>query len=161
LLRLNAQSQKRYLGFVDEYQPGVEIYYPQYEKITRVHGERRPKVVSLPVYPGYLFAKVDLWGGDIRRLCSLPVRAYWVRFGGNVEAVSDRVIMRLKELEIAGELVREIRYVSPYRHGVSVRVHLPVADLLAVVVKLVGDHAAIVDLPVGRCKVPIHCLEVL
>jgi hypothetical protein len=142
---------------MDEYCPEIEYYFPKYETEVRPHGARRPVRVTRPVFPGYIFVRNG--EGDTRRLTGLPVRAYWVQFGGKREEVSDRVIERLKEFESAGELVREVRYVNPYRRGVRVYVHMDVADLVATVVKVIGNRA-LVEVPVGTCLVPIHCLEV-
>lgn len=158
LLRLSPQSQSRYVGIVGELYPEIELYYPVFECMIRPHGKARAVKVVRPVYPGYVFAKEGAWSKN--RLTSMPVRAYWVRFGGEIESVSDRVVQRIKEFEGRNELVQEVKYVNPYRAGVSVRVHLPVADLLAVIVKTIGDTRVIVDLPIGRCAVPIHCLEI-
>ena len=156
LLRINPQSQSRYVGFVGEYYPDIEIYYPQYQRTTRPNKCRYPVKELRPVFPGYLFVRA---GGNY--LTRLPVRAYWVKFGEDVEIVSQRVIDRLRDLEMAGRLVEEIIHVNPYRSGVRVRIHLPVGDILAVIVKLQGGTRALVDLPVGKCVVPIHCLEVV
>jgi hypothetical protein len=160
LLRVNAKSQVRYLRFVAEHYPEIEMYYPRYEKKVRPHGMGRPVRVATPVYPGYLFGRIDLDGDNIRGLTSLPVRAWFVRFGKEIEAIPDFVIEQLRDLEMAGRLVEEIVYVSPYRSGVRVKIHLPAGDLLAVIVKIKGGTRAVVELPVGRCTIPIHRLEV-
>jgi hypothetical protein len=78
-----------------------------------------------------------------------------------VEAVPDFVIQKLRDLEKANELVREVKYVNPYYPGAQVRVHLPVGDLLAVIIRLVGRNRAVVDLPLGRTTVPIHRLQII
>jgi hypothetical protein len=119
---------------------------------------RRAVEVQRPVYPGYLFLLVG--DRDMRTPVNLPVRASWVRFGGVVESIPDRVIQKLRELERANELVREVKYVNPYYPGARVRVHLPVQDIMAVIVKIVGKRA-LVDTPMCRITVPIHRLQVL
>jgi hypothetical protein len=111
------------------------------------------------VYPGYLFILVA--DGNMSGPVSLPVSARWVRFGGQVEAVPDYVVMKLRELEKANELVREVKYVNPYYPGARVRVHMPVCDLAAVIVKLVGRNRALVDTDLCRVMVHLHRLQVV
>jgi hypothetical protein len=156
LLKLAPMSQERFIQHVNEYYSHIECYYPRYERTIRPNGARGKKKVWWPVFPGYVFMHVRK--GDLYEMVNLPVRAYWVRFGGSIELIPDRVIEKIKELEEKKELVREVRYVEQYRHGVGVRVHLPVGDILAVVVKCKGDRV-IVEAPLGRCVVPRHMLE--
>jgi hypothetical protein len=154
------QKQEHFVDLLKEYLPGTEAYYPVYTKMSRPHGQRRAKEVTRPVYPGYLFVLIGN-GGNMHGPVSLPVRASWVRFGGHVEAVPDFVIQKLRDMEKANELVREIKYVNPYYPGARVRVHTPVQDILAVIVKLVGRNRAVVDGPMCRITVPIHRLQAL
>jgi transcription antitermination factor NusG len=137
----------------------MEAYYPVYSKMSRANGHRRAIKVERPVYPGYLFILVA--DGNMHGPVSLPVVAHWVRFGGVVEAVPDYVVKRLKELERANELVREVKYVNPYYPGARVRVILQVADLAAVIVRLVGRDRDIVDTDLCRVTVPVHRLRVI
>jgi hypothetical protein len=125
--------------------------------MSRGNGHRRAIKVERPVYPGYVFLLVV--DGNMSGPVSLPVRATWVRFGGVVEAVPDYVVKKLRELERANELVREVKYVNPYYPGARVRVHMPVADLAAVIVRLVGRNRAIVDTDLCRITVPVHRLK--
>ena len=154
LLRLSPQSQSRYTKLIDEYYPNVEYYYPRYEVEVRPHGVRKVIRVLRPVYPGYVFMRQGVEG-----ITKLPVRAYWVRFGGEIERVSDRVIERIRELEGSGELVREVRNECLYRAGVRVYIRLGIGDLVGVVCRMVGENRALVDVSVGKCWVPIHRLE--
>jgi hypothetical protein len=167
LLRLSPQKQEGYVDLLHQYLPEVEAYYPVYTKKVRPHGVRRAREVTRPVYPGYLFILVGGRDGnqcgdvDMRGPVSLPVSARWVRFGGHVEAVPDFVIRKLRDMEKAGELVREVRYVDPYIPGTQVRVHTPVQDILAVIVRLVGRNRVLVDTPMCRITVPIHRLQIM
>jgi hypothetical protein len=124
-----------------------------------MHGHRRAVKVEKAVYPGYLFLLVR--DGNMSGPVTLPVSARWVRFGGHIESVPDFVIMKLRELERANELVREVKYVNPYYPGARVRVHMPVADLAAVIVRLVGRNRAIVDTDLCRVTVHLHRLRVV
>lgn len=159
LLKLNAQKQNGYMSLLQEHAPGIESYYPKYEKLTRPHGSRRPVRVGCPVFPGYIFLR--LGDQDMHVAVSLPVRATWVKFGGKVESIPGFVISRLRALESAGELVKEVKYVNPYYPGAAVRVHLEVEDIAAVIVKLVRGNRVIVDTKMCRVTVPIHRLRVI
>jgi hypothetical protein len=159
LLKLNPLAQGRYVEYVDRYYPHVECYYPRYERVVRPHGSRGRRRVWSPIFPGYLFVRVKR--REMPELVTLPVRAYWIRFGENIEIVPDIVIKRLRELELAGELVREVMHVEPYRVGVQVRVHLEVGDIRAVVVKRGPGDRVVVDSVWCRCVVPRHLLEVI
>jgi transcription antitermination factor NusG len=158
LLRLNPQKQRNYVSLLQEYLPGVESYYPIYSKMSRANGHRRAVKVERPVYPGYIFLLVQ---NDMSGPVNLPVSARWVRFGGHVESIPDFVIQRLRYLESHNELVKEVKYVNPYYPGAKVRVVLPVADLAAVIVRLVGRDRAVVDTDLCRVTVPVHRLRVV
>jgi transcription antitermination factor NusG len=156
LLRLNPQLQARYINHVQENIPDVETYYPTYEKKTRPHGKRQPIVVIRPVYPGYVFAKLDIDGLDVHLMISSPVRARFVRFGPGISTIPDRVIHELRRLESLHLLVKEIHRVSPYTPGVKVRIHTPVADISAIVIALLHGKRIRVDSPLGTVTVPVH-----
>jgi hypothetical protein len=159
LLKLNPQKQGNYVSLLHQHLPGMEAYYPVYSKMSRSSGHRRAVKVERPVYPGYLFIMVA--DGNLSGPVSLPVMARWVRFGGVVEAVPDYVVQKLREMEKANELVREIKYVNPYVPGARVRVCMQVSDLAAVIVRLVGRDRAIVDTDLCRVTVPVHRLRVV
>jgi hypothetical protein len=159
LLKVNPQKQARYIELLSEHNPGIERYYPVYTKLSRPAGVRKAREVVRPVYPGYLFLRVG--DQDIRGPVSLPVVARWVKFGGKIEAIPGFVVERLRKLEERNELVREVKYVNPYVPGVRVRVHLPVQDILGVVVKMVRHNRALVDTPLGRATVQVHTLQII
>jgi hypothetical protein len=159
LLKLNPQKQRGYMELLQEHYPSIESYFPVYRRVCRPAGVRKAREVVRPVYPGYVFLRVV--DQDIRGPVSMPVSAKWVRFGGRIEAIPGFVINRLRTLESANELVREVKYVSPYAPGVRVRVHLPVQDIMGVVVKLVRHNRALVDTPLGRATVQVHTLQIL
>jgi transcriptional antiterminator RfaH len=161
LLRLNAQKLERYLEHVQEHVPDVETYFPTFEKITRPHGRRQPVVVVRPVYPGYVFANLNVDGRDVRLMVSLPVRARFIKFGEGISTIPDRVIHELRRLESLRMLVREIQKVNPYAPGVKVRIHTPVADIQAIVIAILHGKRIKVDSPLGNVVVPLHQVSVL
>jgi hypothetical protein len=167
LLKLNPQKQRGYMELLQEHYPSIESYFPVYSRVVRPHGVRKAREVVRPVYPGYVFLRskqgehVDT-NTDIYHICtSMPVNAKWVRFGGKIEAIPGFVIQRLRNLECTNQLVREVKYVNPYVPGARVRVHLPVQDILGVVVKMVRHNRALVDTPLGRATVQVHTLQIV
>jgi hypothetical protein len=159
LLKLNPMKQRNYVSLLQQHLPEMESYYPVYSKMSRANGHRRAVKVERPVYPGYLFLLVA--DGNMSGPVSLPVMARWVRFGGHVESIPDFVIQKLRYLESHNELVKEVKYVNPYYPGARVRVHMPVCDLAAVIVKLVGRNRALVDTDLCRVTVHLHRLQVV
>jgi transcription antitermination factor NusG len=141
--------------------PEVETYYPVFEKLVRPHGLRKPMAVTRPVYPGYVFAKIEMNGKSVHMLVSAPVKARFIRFGGTISTVPDDVIRELRRLELSKLLVREIHRVNPYIPGKKVRIHTPVADIQAVIIALLNKTRAVVDTPVGRVTVQIHQITIL
>jgi len=160
LLRLNAQNQNKYVEHVQENIPDVELYFPRYEKITRPHGMRQPIVVKRPVYPGYIFAKLDINGESVHMLISTPVRARYVKFGQNIPTIPDRVIWDLQRLEGLKVLVREVQ-VNPFQPGRKVRIHTPVYDIQAMIISLLHGKRALVDTTLGRMSVHLHQMTLL
>lgn len=158
LLRLMAQNQDRYIDHVREHIANVEVYFPTYEKVTRPHGKRQPIVVIRPVYPGYVFANLDVDGYDVYHMTRAPIRARFIKLKGDgeISTIPDRVIVELRRLESLHLLVKEIHRVSPYQPGVKVRVCTPVADIQAIVVALLHGKRLRVDSQLGTMNVPIH-----
>jgi transcription antitermination factor NusG len=161
LLRLNPQNQNKYVDHVVENHPDVEVYYPVYERMTRPHGKRQPMVVVCPVYPGYIFANLDINGHGVRLLVSAPIRARYIRFGPAISTIPDRVIDELRRLEIRKLLVREIQRISPYAPGVKVRIHTPIASIEAIIIQLLNQSRAMVDTSLGRVTVPVSSLTIV
>jgi transcription antitermination factor NusG len=155
LLRLNAQKQEKYIEHVKETMPDVEVYFPVYDRVTRPHGKRQPIVVIRPVYPGYLFTKFDVDGPNVHGLVSAPVKARFIKFGPDISRIPDRVIWELKHLENLKVLVREV-HVNPFKPGRKVRIHLPIADINAIIIQLAHGNRALVDTAVGRMNVRMH-----
>lgn len=161
LLRLNPRLQDQYIDHVAENLPNVEMYFPTFKKVTRPHGKRKPVVVIQPVYPGYVFANMDMDGRTIHMMVSTPMKARFIKFGIGISIVPGRVIDELKRLERLNQLVREIRYINPYVRGVKVRIHTPVADIHAIVIRLLHSNRVKVDSPLGTMTVPLHQVSLL
>lgn len=155
LLRVAPQRQGRYVDYMGRFCPDVELYYPVYRKIVRPHGVRRPVVRELPVFPGYVFGRVE---NGIHRMAERDARL--VRFGDYYGIVQDVVIEGLKKLECTNQLVREVEKVSPYRVGVRVRIHLSAGDLIGVITRVQSVQSVCVDIGKCRALVPIHSLEI-
>jgi transcription antitermination factor NusG len=161
LLRLNPLNQSRYVDHVTESFPEIPTYFPQYLKTTRPARKRKPILVTKPVYPGYIFARINLQDHTIHQLTSTPVRAYFVRFGGTIGMIPDRVIIELKKLESLNMLVRELPRRDPFAPGTRVVIHLPMSDIRGIVTMLLHANRAIVDTSLCKVTVPIHTLVAL
>jgi transcription antitermination factor NusG len=157
---MNPKIQAKYITYIQEnIYDDVLIYFPVFDKITRPHRCRHAIIQSHPVYPGYIFAKIDTDSRVVHALVSCPVRARFVRFGGLIGMIPERVIMELRRLEIAKLLVREQFKMNPYTEGRVVRIHTPVADIQAMVVKLIHGSRVEVDTKVGRITVGVHQVQ--
>jgi hypothetical protein len=115
-----------------------------------------------------VFARLQL--EDSIKLTSLPVRAFFFRYshldpetGESTRLISripQRVIDKLKELESLNLLVQDRVYVNPYRPGTTVRVHLPIADIEAIIIHMIGQTRVCVEGPLGRMILPVARLVV-
>jgi transcription antitermination factor NusG len=154
LLRCTTTGQTRYIEHVRTRFPDVTLYVPHYPRLTRPHGHRHPITIPTPVYPGYIFINLDPTTQSLRSIALTPPRAYYVRFNGKIEPVSPLAIAYLKEKESKNLLMVQKTIVDPYKPGKRVVIHLPVADIQAIIVKCVGTHHVSVDTPFSRITVP-------
>jgi transcription antitermination factor NusG len=167
LLRVNAQSQHRFVDFMDDNQPEIEYYFPKYDRVIRNSSGRDRKAgkmitVPTPVYPGYVFVKEMFESAWRLAQVRCPVRASFVRFGGEVGLVDSRVIEGLRRLEVSGGLVQVIKVENPYLPGRKVRVHTPVASISAIILQCTNHGArALVETSLCRITVPIHQVELI
>ena len=150
------------MEFVEENCPSIELYYPQYERVVRSAGAHRAYKVLRPVFPGYIFARGDY----LSAIAGCPIRVWFVRLRYDpdedltgISLVPDRVIEKLKEDERMGKLVEERVVEDPYFPGRRVRIHTPMADIGAVIVRVANGNRVIVDTTLCRITVPIHQVE--
>jgi transcription antitermination factor NusG len=158
LLQLNPQIQDHYVNHVGEHNPEISLYFPVYTRICRPAKKRHPIEVISPVYPGYVFARIRTWESDYRAIVGTPYRVWFVRFGKNIALVRQSVIDKLTTLESRNELVVEVRKRNPYQPGVRVVVHLPVASILATIVRVQGQMAR-VEGPLGPMSVRLSTVS--
>jgi len=81
-----------------------------------------------------------------------------VRFGNGISTIPERVIGEIRKLEAARQLVIEVERVNPYVVGRKVKVHLPVADIHGVIIRMMNDVKVVVDTTMGRATVPVSAL---
>jgi transcription antitermination factor NusG len=167
LLRMNPLCQNHYLEFMDDHRPGIEFYFPKYNRIRRPANHRRPVVEQLPVYPGYVFVRFGFDKDEFRFLIGAPIRAYFVMFGRKrrtrrIGLVTQEVINELRLKEQRGELIKEEKKEDPYYPGRVVRVVTPVTSILGVLVMCTHLKArAVVDTGFGSWDVPIQQVELM
>lgn len=155
LLHVSPQSQAKYVDHIRDRFPHVDLYFPQYQRLTRPSGTRQPRLTERPVYPGYIFARPHD-NDDIHALRRAPVRAYVIRFGLVFSMVPESVINELKRKERLNLLIQETKIESPYYPGRKIIIHTPIADIQAIIVRLMGDQKAVCDTPIGEWSVFVH-----
>ena len=161
LLRLNPQSQQRYVEHIAEYVPEVVTYYPTYTRVVRPSGLRHPIQRILPVFAGYVFARVDMDSSCVHRLVSAPIRAYYIKLKAlpederTISTIPDKVIDMIKHMEVRNMLVTESVRENPYLPGRKIMIHHTSFDLCAVIVMLRRGEV-IADTSLGRVRVPVH-----
>jgi transcriptional antiterminator RfaH len=79
------------------WQRGFEVYLPRHARRRR-HA-RRVDMVTLPLFPGYLFVQADMGRGDRRRIDSAPGVIRTVSFGDRPAALADTVIAEIRRRE--------------------------------------------------------------
>lgn len=159
LLRLNPQIQPKFVDHISASLPDVDLYFPLYSKVTRPANKRTPITVQLPVYPGYIFARVNLETDDFFQLTHAPYRASFVRFNGNLGIVPDRIIPFLREKESLNQLVVEKIVENPYYPGRRVRIILPLITIEGFVLHMIGQNRVKIDTQLGPSTVHLHSVE--
>lgn len=159
LLRLNPMAQTRFLDHATTFFPHIPLYFPRYKRLTRPHGHRRPFTTEVPVFPGYVFANLSLTSHDSYIITHSPIRARFVRFGHTIPSIKDSIIHEIRRLESLNQLVREIRVTNPYYRGRKVIVHIPVADIPAIILRIIAQTKVQLDTPLGTMIVPIHTID--
>ena len=74
----------------------VETFLPTYKRRSRKHGG--PKVLDRPLFPGYLFAHIDLGSPEKVSLLRAPGAVDLVRFGRTASVIPDREMESVKLL---------------------------------------------------------------
>jgi transcriptional antiterminator RfaH len=114
---VNTQPHKESVALGNLQRQGYRAYCPVIRR-RRSHARRMEEVLR-PLFPGYLFARVDV---DAQRwrpmLSTLGVRSL-VQCGDRLSLIDDAFVQSLKSREHDGVIVRPE---SPYRVGQEVRV---------------------------------------
>jgi hypothetical protein len=118
--------------------------------------------VLRPVYPGYIFAKLNVEGYEVYHMTRAPIQARFIKLkgDGSISTIPDGVIIELRRLESLHLLVKETHRVSPFQPGVKVRVCTPIADIQAIVIALLHGKRVRVDSVLGTMSVPIHQVSI-
>jgi transcription antitermination factor NusG len=69
---------------------GLETLLPTYRRVSRKHGG--PDVIDRPLFPGYLFSRLDIRLPEKVTALEAPGVVEIVRFGGRAVAIPDREI---------------------------------------------------------------------
>lgn len=115
---VNAQPHREHIALQNLARQEFEAYCPMIQR--RVRHARRTREVLRPLFPGYLFVRID---PDLQRwrpiLSTHGVRTL-VRFGDRLSFVEDGLVESLKARELEGIIVKPT---EPYRLGQQVRMH--------------------------------------
>jgi transcriptional antiterminator RfaH len=114
---INAHSHREHIALENLARQDFEAYCPMIQR--RVRHARRTREVLRPLFPGYLFVRID---PDLQRwrpiLSTYGVRAL-VRFGERLSYVEDGLVQSLKAREVEGVITIPA---EPYRVGQQVRI---------------------------------------
>ena len=122
---IRTESRAEYLAAGELDRDGFEVFFP---RVTVAHP--RKGHADAPLFPGYLFLRCNL-EGDGRPSFTRAHRVLgWVRFGGDIPWLPDRLVAELKLRSEDGGLRRQ------FRPGELVRIE---ADAVQGIAKVVED----------------------
>lgn len=157
---LRVREMEKFAGYVREFSPEIELYWPEMMKIVRPAGCRRTRRVKVPVFPGYVFADVDLGDGECERLIRCPYKVRVMRFDGSIEVVSLPVIEELKRMEMDGGWDEvDVKRGCSYRLYDRVVIRWENAVVPGVIVRLIAGSRVIVQAEFAKMVVPVHALN--
>ena len=154
-MRLAPSTQPRFVGYVTEKYPEVQIYYPLYLRRSRPARTRHPIQIPTPVFPGYIFAKIQTDSVIVSELTNTPIRAFFVKFGPDLGIVPEWEIERIRRLESLNQLVKITTKENPYRPGTKIRIMHTLLDIDAIIIYPMGQDRALVRTESGKFVVPI------
>jgi len=128
---VNTHPHREHIALENLTNQGFDAYCPMVER--QVRHARRTRDVRRPLFPGYLFARIDLAGRWRPILSTFGVRSL-VRFGDQLSFVEDGLIDGLKAREVDGVIVKPA---EPLRPGQQVRVQGgPFDGLVATIIEM-------------------------
>jgi transcription antitermination factor NusG len=159
---MNPSQQGRYVEWMGEYCGDVPVYYPEYVRLRRPAKQREVIKVKEPVFPGYVFIGV-VNGGGKSWFVPCPIRVWKVKFGGEVAEVRSSVIVKLRELELAGMLMvqNEDKRLNRWKVGMKVGVAMPggVGVVPGVIWRLLNESRLEVDCRLGIIRVGVEAVK--
>ncbi len=130
-IAVNTHPHREHIALENLMNQGFDVYCPMVER--QVRHARRTRDVRRPLFPGYLFARIDLAGRWRPILSTYGVRTL-VRFGDQLSFVEDGLIDGLKAREVDGVIVKPT---EPFRPGQQVRMQGgPFDGLVATIIEL-------------------------
>ena len=132
---------------------GITVFLPKIEQTLR-KGERFVKSTK-PLFPGYLFAEVDLKTGGWRAINSTYGVSRIVTTAGKPTPVPNGLVQALQERCDEHDLVAEV---EDFEEGQSVKVgHGPFADWVGEIVEMTPDQRAwiLIDLMGRQTRVAV------
>lgn len=96
---------------------GLDSFLPTYKRASKKHGG--PKVLDRPLFPGYLFARLDLKLPEKTDFLNAPGVTQIVRFGNRAVPIPDQEIESVRIVAQPGSGAQPHPFL---REGMSVRV---------------------------------------
>ena len=112
---INTHPHREHIALENLMRQGFDAYCPMIER--QVRHARRTREVRRPLFPNYLFARVELAQRWRPILSTFGVRTL-VRFGDQLSFVEDELITSLKAREVDGVIVKPA---EPFTPGQQVR----------------------------------------
>jgi len=133
----------------------VEHFLPTYPSVRR--WKDRKKVLDLPLFPGYIFVRIDL--KDRLRVLEIPGVVRLVGFNGLPTALPDEEVNRLgSALEHAGALIRPHPYLVA---GRRVRIKSgPLAGIEGILLRRKGNFRFVISIEMIQRSVAVEMAEV-
>lgn len=129
---VNTQPHRERIALENLARQSFEAYCPMIQR--RIRHARRTRDVSRPLFPGYLFVRVDPERQRWRPILSTYGVRRLVSSGGQLGFVEDGFIAGLKAREMDGIIVRPA---EPYRLGQQVRLRGgPLDGLVATIIEM-------------------------
>ncbi len=129
---VNTQTHKESVALENLQRQGYQVYCPVIRR-RRSHARRMEEVLR-PLFPGYLFARVDVDAQRWRPMLSTRGVRSLVQCGDRLSLIDDAFVQSLKSRERDGVIVRPE---SPYRVGQEVRMACgPFDGLVATIIDM-------------------------
>jgi transcription antitermination factor NusG len=148
-LQVRSQFEKTAVSILSS--KGYETFLPLYRS-QRIWSDRK-KELELPLFPGYLFCKIDLENSDVRVITTAGVIAI-IGYGRNPVAIDEGEVQALQRVI---ETQLEIAPAPFYQVGDRVRIEQgPLAGIEGILVSVKNTHRLVISITLLRRSVSVE-----